>query len=85
MAYLVDRQRVLRADEIVAVLRVPRRGPRSRLVLKDNSLYQTRTRPQTLSRYLAGAFDPVSLVVRAAGPGGQRSGPAKGAKWRKQP
>ena len=83
MAYLVDRQRVLRADEIVALVRVPRRGARSRLVLTDNSLYQTRTRPHTLSRYLATAFEPMNLLGTRAGRTRGAGGQAKGVTWRK--
>ena len=50
MSYLIDRQRALRDTDIVAVLKVTQRGVRSRVVLNDNSLYQTRTRPKTLRR-----------------------------------
>ena len=54
MGYLMDRQRALRDTDIVAVLKVAQRGVRSRVVLKDNSLYQTLTRPQTLRRQAQG-------------------------------
>ena len=50
MAYLIDRQRALRDVDIVAVVTLAQRGARSRVILSDNSLYQTRTRPQTLRR-----------------------------------
>ena len=51
MPYLIDRERALRASEIVAILSVRQRRVRSRVVLRDNSLYQTLTRPGTLRRY----------------------------------
>ena len=73
MAYLIDRQRALRTEEIVVILKGMRRA-RSRVVLSDNSLYQTLTRPQTLVRYLREA-------AQAFGGLGGRS---KGAIWRKQ-
>ncbi len=50
MAYLIDRQRALRLDDVVAVLKVRQRRNRSRVILRDNSLYHTLTRPQTLIR-----------------------------------
>ena len=52
MAYIVDRQQVLSGKEIVAVVGVRQRRFRSRVVCKDNSLYQTLTRPATFTRYL---------------------------------
>ena len=51
MAYLVDRQRGLYVPEIVAILSVRQRKVRSRVIMKDNSLYHTLTRPQTLARH----------------------------------
>ena len=54
MAYLIDRKRALRDTDIVAVVKVAQRGARSRVILSDNSLYQTRTRPQTLRRQAQG-------------------------------
>jgi hypothetical protein len=50
MPYLIDRTRALYGREIVAVLRARERGVRSRVVLRDNSLYRTATRPKTLRR-----------------------------------
>ena len=50
MGYMIDRQRALRGAEIVAVLRVRRRGVRSRVLLSDGSLYETLTRPKTFAR-----------------------------------
>ena len=43
-----------RYEDIVAVLKVAQRGARSRVILRDNSLYQTLTRPQTLRRQAQG-------------------------------
>ncbi len=51
MAYLIDRGRAVRMAEIVAILSVRRRRVRSRVVMRDNSLYHTLTRPRTLVRY----------------------------------
>ena len=48
--YLIDRRRAVPGDELVAVVAVRQRGARSRLVLHDNSLYATLTRPQTILR-----------------------------------
>ena len=39
--------------EVVAVVPMRRRGARSRLVYRDNSLSHTRTRPSTLARAVA--------------------------------
>lgn len=50
MAYLIDRRRALKMTHIVAVLSVRQRGVRSRVILRDNSLYHTLTRPRTLMR-----------------------------------
>jgi len=50
MAYLVDRQRGLYLPEVVAIVGVRQRKIRSRVIMKDNSLYHTLTRPQTLAR-----------------------------------
>ncbi|MDP3703479.1 MAG: hypothetical protein Q8R78_03745 [Candidatus Omnitrophota bacterium] len=48
--YLIDRHRALWDREIVTVINVRQRGIRSRVVLRDNSVYQTRTRPRVLIR-----------------------------------
>lgn len=53
MPYLVDRRCVLRLADIVAVVNAHQRGVRSRVVLRDTSLYRTLTRPATFLRYLA--------------------------------
>ena len=75
MPYLIDRQRALRDAEIVVVLSVRQRGVRSRVVLRDNSLYQTLTRARTLR-------DVARRGPLVAGAGnGRRS---KGVTWRKQ-
>ena len=64
MGYLVDRARALWTGELVAIVRGTQRRIRSRVVLKDNSLYQTLTRPATLRRQAEGAW-PVRLGIRA--------------------
>ena len=51
MAYLVERQRALYLPEVVAIVSVRQRKIRSRVIMKDNSLYHTLTRPRTLSRH----------------------------------
>ena len=51
MAYVVDRDRALRAHELVAVLNGQARRGKHRVVLTDNSLYDTLTQPRTLRRY----------------------------------
>ncbi|MBI2496129.1 MAG: hypothetical protein HYY59_03760 [Candidatus Omnitrophica bacterium] len=50
MPYVVDRQRALRTQEIVAIVRSQQPRIRSRVILKDNSLYRTLTRPKTFIR-----------------------------------
>lgn len=51
MSYLIDRQRALYGGDVVVVLSLRQRRARSRVILRDNSLYQTLTRPKTLARY----------------------------------
>jgi hypothetical protein len=67
MSYIVDRQRALRTDDIVAVIKTQQRRLRSRVILRDNSLYQTLTRPQTLVRYTEGRSSAIA-GVRVARP-----------------
>ena len=55
MSYVIDRKRAFRDEELVAILSVRQRGIRSRVLLRDGSLYQTLTRPRTLRRALEGA------------------------------
>ena len=50
MAYLVDRGRALYGPDIVVIVTGNRRGERSRVTLRDNSLYRTLSRPRTLVR-----------------------------------
>lgn len=51
MPYLLDRRHAISTTEIVAVLGVRQRKVRSRVILRDNSLYHTLTRPKTLVRH----------------------------------
>jgi len=53
MSYVIDRKQAFRDGELVAILRVRQRGVRSRLLLRDGSVYQTLTRPRTLRRYVS--------------------------------
>ena len=50
MSYLIERSRALRDREVVAVLAFRRGKTRSRIILRDNSLVHTLTRPKTLAR-----------------------------------
>lgn len=50
MPYVVDRQRALPGWDIIAVLSIRGRRTRSRVVMGDNSLYETLTRPTTFIR-----------------------------------
>lgn len=50
MAYLIDRQQALYGPDIVVVVTGHRRGERSRVTLRDNSLYRTLSRPRALVR-----------------------------------
>ena len=50
MAYWIDRTRAVRGNELVMALNVRQRGMRTRALLIDGSLYDTRTRPQTFAR-----------------------------------
>ena len=51
MAYLIDRGRALYLPDVVAITSVRLRKVRSRVIMKDNSLYHTLTRPQTMARH----------------------------------
>jgi len=62
MPYLVDRERAIRTQDLVAVLSVRQRKVRSRIVLRDNSLCRTLTRPKTLRRCAERAL---LMTVRA--------------------
>jgi hypothetical protein len=71
MSYLIERTRALWSRDVVAVLAFRRGKTRSRLVLRDNSLYHTLTRPRTLAR-----------MARAARSGGARGMTSRqGAIW----
>ena len=56
MAYLIDRQRALRTQAIVAIVKMRSRRARSRVILKDNSLHETLTRSCTFVRRAAQPF-----------------------------
>ena len=53
MPYLIDRERALLGRDIVAALNTRGRRIRSHVVLADNSLCRTLTRPRTLAHHLA--------------------------------
>ncbi len=48
MAYLIDRQQVVWGEEVVAIINTRQRRARSQVVLRDNSLYDTKTRSSTI-------------------------------------
>ena len=50
MSYLVDRARAFHDSDVVVVLGIRQRGLRSRLVLQDGSLVDSRTRVRTFRR-----------------------------------
>ncbi len=50
MAYVIDRARAIRLADLIAVLDSHRRQSRSRMVFRDNSLYDTLTRTKTFAR-----------------------------------
>lgn len=50
MPYLIERTRALRTEDIVAAVQMSQRRIRSRVILRDNSLYHTLTRTKTLAR-----------------------------------
>ena len=50
MPYVIDRQRALWTEEIVAVLSVRQRRVRSHVILRDNTLLRTLTRPKSFVR-----------------------------------
>lgn len=52
MPYVIDRQRAVYTPELVVIASISGRRVRSRVILADNSLYQTLTRPKTLLRRL---------------------------------
>ena len=56
MPYLIDRERALRTTELIAVIGVRQRQVRSHVVLADNSLHRTPTRPRTFVRLGGTAF-----------------------------
>lgn len=77
MAYLIDRDRALWMGDVVAVLSIRQRRVRSRVVLRDNSLYNTLTRPATLLRY---SHEPVRFIgaggATGSSPGKDKHGEA---------
>lgn len=61
MPYLIERQQALLVRQIVVILRGQQRRCRSHVILNDNSLVRTLTRPRTLIRVLAEAY-PQSML-----------------------
>ena len=78
MRCVIDRGHVVVLREVVAILSVRRRGARSRVVLADNGLYHTLTRPQTFVRCVGAAAGAIAEVgAKAARVYHYR----KGARW----
>ena len=48
MSYLIDRQAALWGGDVIALVTSARRGERSRVILRDNSLHRSRSRAKTL-------------------------------------
>ena len=82
MPYLIDRGRALRAKELVAIVRSQRRGARSTVILEDNSLHHTLTRPRTLLRAAEEQRGPVVQI--GARPPRTHGGAGRQA-WRTSP
>ena len=73
MPYLIDRQLAWWTGDLVAVVTSARRGERSRVTLRDNSLHRTASRSKTLIE--TGRRYPEAIVRLA--------GRSQGATWRK--
>lgn len=72
MSYVIDRERALYTEDLVAIVKGQRPRARSLLVLRDNSLHETLTRPQTLMRC---AEDQPGAIVQIGS--GKRKGRAR--------
>ncbi len=72
MPYLMDRQRAVRWADVVAVVATRQRRIRSRLILRDNSLYPTLTRPTTLLRYAQAPTEGLQGFMRQSRKGTRR-------------
>ena len=84
MPYLVDRQRALRTEDIVAIVTGARRGERSRVTLLDNSLHRTASRPSALvkaSRRYPEAVARLGGRRRAGSADTTERGRSQGATW----
>ena len=53
MGYLFERNEAIRDTDVVAIVRLHRRGAKSRLVLRNGAIRDTLTRPATLRRYFS--------------------------------
>ncbi len=53
MGYLLERHEAIRDTDVVAVMSVPRKGAKSRLILRSGAIRNTLTRPATLRRYFS--------------------------------
>ena len=65
MGYVVDRAGAVRGAQVVAVFSVRQRGVRSRLLLRDGSLFHTPTRSRPMRQALEQADrDGYWLIAR---------------------
>ena len=83
MPFLIDRRHALYGSDLVAALNVHQRRVRSRVILKDNSLYHTLTRTQTLVRYTNGSRAAIIRIGSRRGRGTDKH--TTGAAWQEPP
>ena len=55
MAYLIDRTRAIRTTELIAIVRGHQRRVRSQMIFRNNSIYNSLTRPLSVVRVIAEA------------------------------
>ena len=82
MPYLIDRQRALATQDIIAIVHGVRRRIRSRVILQDNSLYESLTRPRTFLRYL---HESAPMLGAIGAKPSRRIGAQTQQQWQRQP
>ena len=78
MAYIVDRGRGLRLEEVVVIIRSRQQQARSCVILRDHSRYYTLTRPGTFRRYAESTATGLTQIGARARRRGRRPGTARG-------
>ena len=58
MPYLLDRHRAIWTDGLVALVRGAARRVRTQMIFRDNSIYNTLTRPTTILRLVRRMTSP---------------------------